>query len=60
MQLGIKARKAIKIDICQPLGCELAAFNPARKLCDGSKSKVIVFGGQGHALIRATDESIAQ
>lgn len=60
MQLGIKARKTIKIDICQPLRCDLAAFNPARKLCDGSKGKVIVVGGQGHVLICATDEFIAR
>ena len=45
-QLGIEFLQTIEINLREPLGCELAIFDPLREVRDGGKRDVVVLFGQ--------------
>ena len=58
-QFGIEAIQPVKVQVGEPLGSELACFDPARKVGERSEGDVHVVGGKRDGRARGADEAIA-
>jgi hypothetical protein len=56
MEFGVETFEPGEVDLRQPLRCNLAAFDPSRKLCDRGECDVGLVCRQGRCRAGAADE----